>query len=270
MGSVEALTIPQTPFWRSARIQARVIWALLMREIITRFGRRNLGVLWLIGEPMLFTGGVATLWSLGGLRHSPGIPVVGFAITGYSTVLMWRNAVAHTRFAVQENFALLYHRNVTLLDVFAARILVELAGATGSFAALTLLFMLFDAIKTPNDMLMVAEAWLMLAWFGAALSIAVGAATAFSDVIGRIWIPIQYLLFPLSGAAFMVQWLPHDLQPLALLVPMVHAVELLRLGYFGTAVHAYYSMGYLFTVNLLLSFFGLLLMRGAAARVGQE
>jgi len=52
----------RTPFLASLAIQRRVIWALMMREVITRFGRENLGVLWLIGEPMIFTLGVATLW----------------------------------------------------------------------------------------------------------------------------------------------------------------------------------------------------------------
>ena len=37
----------------SLGIQRRVLHALLMREIITRFGRENLGVLWLVAEPML-------------------------------------------------------------------------------------------------------------------------------------------------------------------------------------------------------------------------
>ena len=48
-------------------IQRRVLHALLMREIITRFGREKLGVLWLVGEPMLFTLGVATMWTATGL-----------------------------------------------------------------------------------------------------------------------------------------------------------------------------------------------------------
>ena len=50
-------------------IQRRVLHALLMREIITRFGRENLGVLWLVAEPMLFTLGVATLWTAAGLHR---------------------------------------------------------------------------------------------------------------------------------------------------------------------------------------------------------
>ena len=37
---------------RSLRIQGRVLHALLMREVITRFGRDNLGVLWIVAEPV--------------------------------------------------------------------------------------------------------------------------------------------------------------------------------------------------------------------------
>ena len=65
-----------TTFRQSLAIQRRVIWALLMREVITRFGRENLGVLWLILEPMMFTLGVATLWSAAGMAHGSSIPLV--------------------------------------------------------------------------------------------------------------------------------------------------------------------------------------------------
>ena len=43
----EAIPPRRTPFLRSLAIQFRVIRALLMREVITRFGRHNIGVLWL-------------------------------------------------------------------------------------------------------------------------------------------------------------------------------------------------------------------------------
>lgn len=42
-------------FWESLAIQRRVIGALLMREIITRYGRNNIGFLWLFVEPLLMT-----------------------------------------------------------------------------------------------------------------------------------------------------------------------------------------------------------------------
>ena len=81
-------------FQRGLTVQRRVIGALLMREVITGFGRRNLGVLWLLVEAMLFTLGVMTLWIAGGMSHASSIPIAAFAITGYSSVLMWRNSVS--------------------------------------------------------------------------------------------------------------------------------------------------------------------------------
>ena len=48
-------------FRQSWTIQLRVIWALLLRESLTRYGRHNIGFLWLFVEPMLFTLGVRML-----------------------------------------------------------------------------------------------------------------------------------------------------------------------------------------------------------------
>jgi len=255
---------------RSLAIQRRVIWALMMREVITRFGRENIGVLWLFAEPMMFTLGVATLWSAAGFNHGSNLPIVAFAITGYSSVLMWRNTVGRCTGAVQGNMNLLYHRNVRVIDVFISRIVLEMAGATASFIVLLLLFWGIGWIKAPDDMLLVAAGWLMLAWFGAALAMVVGAATTYSEIIDRLWHPTAYLLFPLSGAAFMVDWLTPAMQRAVLLLPMVHGVELMREGYFGRIVRTHYDMSYMASVNLGLTIIGLFLLRDASRRVGAK
>ena len=97
----------RSSFFTSLAIQRRVIGALLLREVITRFGRRNIGVLWLVVEPMTFTLGVTAFWTLARLNHGSSLPIVAFAITGYSSVLMWRNTVSHCNTAVRSNFNLL-------------------------------------------------------------------------------------------------------------------------------------------------------------------
>ena len=256
-----------TTLRQSFAIQRRVISALLMREVITRFGRENVGVLWLIGEPMMFTLGVATLWAAAGMNHGSSIPIVAFAITGYSSVLLWRNTVNRCNSGIQHNLNLLYHRNVRVIDVFATRITLEMAGATASFLVLAVIFTGIEWIAPPVDPLLVVGGWLMLAWFGAALAIVVGAATAYSELIDRIWHPTAYLLFPLSGAAFMVDWLPPALQQTVLLLPMVHGVEMVREGYFGNVVPTHYDVAYMASVNLVLTLVGLFILRDAANRV---
>ena len=257
----------ESAFLSSLAVQRRVIGALLMREVITRFGRQNLGVLWLIGEPMMFTMGVATLWSAAGMSHGSNLPIIAFAITGYSSVLMWRNSVGRCNSAIQQNFSLLYHRNVQVIDVFITRIVLEMAGATASFVVLSIFFIAIEWIAPPVDLMMVVFGWTMMAWFGASLSLVVGAATAYSEIVERIWHPTAYLLFPLSGAAFMVEWLPPAAREVVLLLPMVHGVEMIREGYFGNAVRTHYDAGYMALFCLGLTFLGLYLVRDAGRRV---
>lgn len=251
----------------SARVQARVLNALLLREVITRFGRHNLGVLWIFLEPMLFTVGVMTLWTISGMHHGSSMPITAFAITGYSSVLLWRNCASRSGMAIQQNFNLLYHRNVRVIDVMLTRILIEIVGASASFAILATLFVFLDLMPPPQDIGLVLFAWLMLGWFGGALALVIGAGTAYSELVERLWHPAAYLLFPLSGAAFMVEWMPTRLREFVLLLPMVHGVEMLRAGYFGGLVRTHYDVSYMALTCLLLTWIGLVLARGAGRRI---
>lgn len=251
----------------SVVVQLRVLRALLMREVITRFGRHNLGALWLVAEPMLFTIGVATLWSFSGLHAGSPIPIVAFAVTGYSSVLMWRNATTRCSSALEHNKQLLFHRNVRGIDVFLTRITLEIGGATCSLLVLSLFFMFIGWLPPPLDLAEVLLGWVLLAWFAASLALTIGAGTAFSEVVERLWHPAAYLLFPLSGAAFMVDWMPRGIQPYILIVPMVHGTEIIREGWFGNVVKTHYSLSYLAGCSLILSLAGMYLQWEASRRV---
>jgi len=230
---------------RSAEVQWRVIHALLMREILTRYGRHNIGFLWLFVEPMLFTTGVTTLWTLTKSVHGSNLPIVAFALSGYSAVLLWRNMPSRCIGAIEPNLSLMYHRNVRVIDIFVARLILEGGGATISFVTLSLFFIYIGWLDPPADVLTVAKGWLMIAWFGASLAIFLGALSERTELIEKIWHPASYLAFPLSGAAFMVSALPPAAQHYILYVPMVNGVEIVREGYFGNKVNAIYDLPYM-------------------------
>jgi capsular polysaccharide transport system permease protein len=242
----------------------------MLRELITRFGRHNIGVLWFVAEPMAFTLGIAALWSALKVDHGSNIPIVAFAITGYSSVLLWRNAVSRCQGGIAANSNLMYHRNVRAIDVLVTRIVLEMAGTTASFLVLTTVFVALGWANPPVDPLLVCFGWVMLAWFGSALAILISSATAFSEVIERIWHPTAYLLFPLSGAAFMVDWLPPSGREFVLMIPMVHGVEIIRDGYFGNMVRTHYDTPFLASFNLILTLAALFLLQSAARRVGEK
>lgn len=242
-------------------IQFRVIHALLMREIITRYGRHNLGFAWLFIEPMIFTLGVSALWYFTKAAHGSDLPIVPFAVIGYSTVLLWRNVANRAGGAVQANIGLLYHRNVKLLDVYIARCILEILGATISFMVLSIVFNLLDVMKTPDDFLYMALGWLLLSWFALVLGFVVGCLFEMSEIIDRLWHAFTYLMFPLSGAAFFVYWLPSGFQDVVLYVPMVHFSEMIKHGYYGDLVPTFEDLEYIIVWNISLSFIGLYLVR---------
>ncbi len=232
-----------------------------MREIITRYGRHNIGFLWLFLEPMLFTLGITTLWTVTKLTHGSSLPIVAFALTGYSSILLWRNTSNRCVKALEPNLNLLYHRNVTIGDVYFARIFLELAGATGSCFVLTVFFCLAGWMNFPANILTVLQGWGLLCWFSLGLGLTVGALSEKGELIDRVWHIVTYLIIPLSGAGFLVEWMPSNFQEVLRWVPMVHATEMIRHGYFGSLIHPHYNAAYLASMNAVLLLVGLVMTR---------
>lgn len=251
----------------SWEVQRRVVGALLRREILTRYGRHNIGFLWLFVEPMMFTLGVTAIWSALKALHGSHLPIAAFALTGYSSVLLWRNMPSRCVGAIGPNLALMYHRNVKVIDIMLARLLLEGSGATISFVVLGAIFSAIGLIELPEDVLMVAQAWMMTAWFGVSLAMLLGALAEEFEIVEKLWHPAAYLLFPLSGAAFLVDSLPKQMQEFVLLLPMVHGVEYLREGYFGSQVHTHHDLVYMALINLALTVLALAQVRKISGEV---
>jgi ABC-type polysaccharide/polyol phosphate export permease len=242
----------------------------VLREMLTRYGRHNIGFLWLFVEPMLFTLGVTALWTATESFHGSDLPIVAFAITGYSSVLLWRNMPGRCIGALAPNLALLYHRNVRPIDIYLARLILEAAGATMSFVFLALFFSFIGWLELPEDVLQITTGWLMLAWFGSGLALFLGAMSETSETVEKLWHPMSYILFPLSGAAFLVDALPRAAQEAVLLLPMVHGVEYVREGYFGSQINAHYDLAYMALINVLLTLLGLARVRDLSRTVVPE
>lgn len=254
----------------SARIQIRVLHAIFLRELLTRYGRHNIGFLWIFVEPMIFTLGVTALWTATQSFHGSNLPIVAFAITGYSTVLLWRNMPSRCILAVTYNSAIMYHRQVKAMDIYLGRIMLEAIGASMSFVILSSFFIFIEWMEPPEDVLLVVFAWIMIALFGASLAIFLASLSERWEVIERLWHPASYLAFPLSGAAFLVSSLPTGAQNFVLYIPMVHGTEMLREGFFGTKVNTIYDVGYLVGSTLVMMTLGLALSRRVSDHVVPE
>jgi len=241
-------------------VHAAVIGALMMREVTTRFGRENLGFLWIVLEPLMFALGVMAFWLAVKPPYEHGIPVAAFSVTGYMPVLLLRHFLSRAVQAIRSNVGLLFHRQVTVLHVVAARLLVEFVGTTLAFVVAAVVLNLLGLMELPANYMMVYVAWGLLAWFALGLAMVFCAISEMSELAERLLQPFNYLIMPISGAFFMVAWLPSAARDLALLVPIVSCIEMLRAGFFGDGIETHYNAGYVVGACLVLTFAGLSLL----------
>src|ERR1700742_2532500 len=91
-----------------ASLATRTLIALLMREIISRYGRTNLSFLWLIVEPLILCVGVIIVWSF--IRHdSHGVPLIAFIVSGYMPLTLWRHVSSYAVSCIKHSAPLFYH-----------------------------------------------------------------------------------------------------------------------------------------------------------------
>ena len=249
-------------FGRALLVQKRVIGALFMREFVTRWGRRNLGFAWLFAEPLVFAFPVIGMWSIIRSPFEHGLPMIAFVWSGYLPILVFRHVTGHALYTIRSNAAMLYHRQVTPLDLFIGRQGLELIG---NFAASAVSFLLFDimgVVDWPRDYSMVLIGFFYMGWWSIAVALIVAAMSERYELVEKIWTPVAYIYLMVCGFFFMAAWLPAPLRQIALTVdPPLHAYEMIRAGLFGNQIQTYYDMPYLSYMLAIITLVGLWLMR---------
>lgn len=215
----------------------------MIRNIVAKYGRGNLGFLWLIVEPMFLVGGVIVLWTFLHPTGAHGVSVAAFVISGYMPLTLWRHLSNAIR-VMSGNYSLLYHRRISVFDILVARTVTEIAGVSAAGLVVYLMLLSAGIVDWIDDPSLVLAGWLMMSWLGFGVTCIIAGLSEKSEILENLIQPTQYLILPLSGAFFMVSWLPKSAQDYALAVPLVHIYEMFRAGFFGRTVETHYSIGY--------------------------
>lgn len=247
-----------TTLKESFQIQKRVVKALILREMITRYGRNNLGFLWLFVEPLLVTMVFTVLWKFIRGHQISSINIVAFMITGYPMLMLWRKTSSKTMGAVSANSGLLYHRNVRVIDLLLSRMILEIASVTVAQIAIMLLFIFIGWIELPADIFYMLIAWILMAFFAFGLGFVLYAISCKSEVFGKIWNAMGIVFMMASGVFYLVSSLPQQAQEIVLWIPMAHGTEMFRHGYFGATVVTMENPWYLALWDIILLLVGLL------------
>jgi capsular polysaccharide transport system permease protein len=257
-------------FWKDLATQRRVVGALLIREVYTRFGREGLGFGWIVAEPLVFAIPVLLVWSVVRGRYEHGMPMMPLLWTGYLPILLFRHTGGRMLLFVRVNAGLLYHRQVTIFDLFLARFVLEVASNLSAVVASFVLFYSVGLLDPPRDLPMFYLGYFYTIWWCAVIGLIIGALSERSDWVEKIWTPFSYLYMFFSGFMFMAAWLPAGLRGWALLIPSLQAYETIRAGMFGAAAKTYGDPAYETASLAVLTLIGLLLMREARKYVVAE
>jgi capsular polysaccharide transport system permease protein len=254
-------------FLDQARMQGRVIWALLLRETVTRFGREGLGMLWMIAEPALFVVGVMIIFSFIDSGYPYGISPAEYLAVSYPTLLFWRNGTGRVTKAIEVNRALLHHQPIRPMDIIYARILLEFGSAAAVFLFLFPIFIIIGICHIPANLLIMALGYLLIIWFSFCFVLIMAGLAELSETIEKTSHIILYLMLPFSGVFIPTFMVPEPYRSYLLYFPLIDAVDYFHHGYFGPMVPSYYHLGYTIFALLAMTLFGLAISGVAIKRV---
>ena len=254
---------------RALASQWRVLHALMMREVKSRFGKMKLGYLWAFIEPLLFIGFFAVLWGV--FRGTPGgLPLLSFLVTGFGSFLFFRNVMSYTSMSIRINRSLMTYPQVTPFGLVVARALLEIATLTVVYAGLLIAAQSLEQDVRMENPLLLALVLLLMATTGLGLGLIVSTIVPiFPSMQQIIEAAVSRPAFLLSGTFFYAGMMPEDIRQYLLFNPLLHGTEIARSATFGRAHDWYGDLSYLATWAVALLLFGLLFQRAMRKRLYQ-
>jgi len=233
----------------------------MIRELVTRFGRDNIGFLWIMVEPLLFAALVGFVWTFIRGVDKDGISVIAFVATGYIPLTFLRHSFGRSAKIFQTNSALLYHRQVKVLDFIVVRVSIEAIGAMGAYMFAGIVLYFFGHFPIPSDVGAIVLGWAIYCFFVTSICTVLAPLSEMSEVVEKL-VPISvYLSIPFSGVFNMASWLPPAMREALMWSPLVSGMELMRSGLFGPLVTPYYDLPKAFGVSIVCLVIGLVLCR---------
>jgi capsular polysaccharide transport system permease protein len=104
--------------------------------------------------------------------------------------------------------------------------------------------LIFGLLEPMDSLPLVMFGWISYGLLSASIGLSIAIVTDYWEASERLIAPIQYILFPISGTFFMVDWLPTPAQWVALLSPQIHCNEMIRAGMFGDTIVTHYNLYY--------------------------
>lgn len=239
----------------------RVVVALILREMSTRYGRTPGGYIWAVLEPIGIISALAVGFSLLVPTPSLGRSFLLFYATGFIPFQVYQSVAGTVARAIQFSRPLLLYPSVTWIDALLAR------GMLNGLTTILVGYMIFAGILLSSSTGAVIDIGSIVLSFALAglLGFAVGVMNCFLMGVFSAWDVVWSIatrpLFLISGVFFTYEDLPAQVQGLVWFNPLVHIVGLMREGFYPMYSTPAASVVFVVFVAMPLMAAGMVLLR---------
>ncbi|MEQ9692871.1 ABC transporter permease [Shimia sp. SDUM112013] len=239
---------------------ARAIFALMLREMSTTYGRSPGGYVWAILEPVLAIALLAAIFSYAFRAPALGASFELFYATGYFPFMLYNDLSNKVGQSIKFNKNLLAYPNITYVDAIAARSILNTLTSLIVFALFFIGLRFALDLQLNIDVLRMCNAFLMT--FGLGIGIGVVNCYVMSrfPIWTNIWTILNRPLFILSGILFLIDEISEPFRTYLLINPVSHIVMEMRAAFYPSYDASLSSPLYVYTLAAILLFFGFLLL----------
>lgn len=239
---------------------SRAIFALMLREMATTYGRSPGGYLWAVADPIAGVILLTTVFSLA--FHTPplGTNFPLFYATGFIPFTAYTELTMKIGQAIRYSRPLLNYPTVTFVDAIISRLLLNLLTEIVIFAIVIFGIAVLYGLRLDINAFRLLHGLSMLT----VLVLGLGTFNCYMfgafPVWERIWSIMNRPLFFLSGIFLVVDSLPEGFRKVLLLNPLTHVIAEIRAGFFPTYDARYVSPVFAYSTGLFFLVLGMLLL----------
>lgn len=260
-GSDVRVALNSGGFFNAIHRQTRVVGALIIRDMKTRFGANSLAFTVTIGWSVVHAGIILLTYILVSRPASYGTSIVAWTLSGAIPFVVFLYTLRWVGTSISSNLSLLSFPVVKSIDIIIARGILEIVTATVTTILLFVIALILDRDFSIANYLTVIEA------IGAAYFLGFSLGVLFAPlVIAYQALYIAMALLPIlvwvtSGVIFMPDSLPDPYRGYVAINPLLHAMEWFRMGLYSNYRSATLDKAYLIDLSLVFLLVGLVITR---------
>ena len=265
VGVAQVSSTPRTgPF----KFQFRVLKALVLRDLTTRYAQHRLGFVLGIILPVFGLTVLMIAFKLRGRMVPADFSEGVFVATGYPLWMAFMGMYGRVMASSSRVDALLMFPQITQLDLIVSNIIVEFAMNTVVFLVLCAGVLVFTGSTPPRDPTGVLLCYWSCGWIGAALGLAMCALQRILPLVTNFITPFMRFGMWVSGVVFMVNRLPSWSWQYLKWNPILHAVEGARTLWGPYYTSPIFDPQMILGVGFGLTILGLIMERASRRFVG--